>query len=95
MPLGQSTMRGAWVRGTCRRRADLRDDLLRGIDPESGDLGEALHRVVMCREQIGHLLIELSEVVLDHAQFVQRELQQPAVDRTQRRTGLEGIAQLF
>ena len=30
-----------------RRGADFRDDLLRGIDAESGDLGEALHRVVV------------------------------------------------
>jgi hypothetical protein len=67
-------------------RADLRDDLLCGIDAETGDLGEALHRVVVSREQVGHLLIELAEVILDHAQFFQRELQQPAVDEMQRRT---------
>ena len=48
----------------------------------------------MCREQVGHLLIELAEVILDQAQFVERELQQPAVDRMQRRARLEGIAQL-
>jgi hypothetical protein len=53
--------------GTSSGRADLRDDLLRGIDAESGDLGEALHRVVVGREQVGHLLIELAEVILDHA----------------------------
>jgi hypothetical protein len=67
--------------------ADFRDDLLRGIDAESGDLGEALHRVVVGREQVDHLLIELAEVILDHAQFLQRELQQP-VNRMQRRTRL-------
>ena len=77
------------------RRADFRDDLLRGIDAEAGDLGEALHRVVVGREQVGHLLIELAEVILDHAQFFERELQQPTVDRMQRRTRLEGIAQLL
>ena len=48
-----------------------------------------------CREQVGHLLIELAEVILDHAQFFQRELQQPPVNRMQRRTRLEGIAQLL
>jgi hypothetical protein len=48
----------------------------------------------MCREQIGHLLIELAEVILDQAQFFERELQQAAVDRMQRRAHLEGIAQL-
>jgi hypothetical protein len=33
-----------------------------------------LHRVVMRGEQVGHLLIELAEVILDHTQFFQREL---------------------
>jgi hypothetical protein len=46
-------------------------------------------------EQVGHLLIELAKVILDHAQFFQRELQQPPVHRTERRTGLEGIAELL
>jgi hypothetical protein len=40
---------------------------LRGIDTQARDLGEALHRVVVRRQQVGHLLIELSEVILDHA----------------------------
>jgi hypothetical protein len=43
--------------------------------PRPGDLGEALHGIVMCREQIGHLLIELAEVILNHAEFFERELQ--------------------
>jgi hypothetical protein len=34
---------------------------------------------MVCREQVGHLLIELSEVILDDAQLFQRELQQPTV----------------
>ena len=46
----------------------------------------------MCCEQVGHLPIELAEVILDKAQFFERELQQPAVDRMQRRTRVEGIA---
>jgi hypothetical protein len=49
---------------------------------------------VVFGEQVGHLLIELAEVILNHAQFFQRELQQPTVDGMQRRTYLEGIAQL-
>jgi hypothetical protein len=71
---------GEMPRGGKRRRggADLRDDLLRGIDAEAGDFGEAPHRVVVGREKVGHLLIELAEVTLDHAQLFQRELQQPA-----------------
>jgi hypothetical protein len=48
----------------------------------------------MRREQICHLLIELAEVIRDHTQFFEGELQQPTVDRMQRRTRLEGIAQL-
>jgi hypothetical protein len=49
---------------------------------------------VVCPEQVGHLLIKLPEVILNHAQLFQGELQQPAVDRMQRRTRLESIAQL-
>ena len=55
-------------------------------------LGEVLHGVVVCCEQVGHLLIELSEMILDHTQLFQDELQQPTVHRMQRRTRLEGIA---
>jgi hypothetical protein len=33
--------------------------------PESGDLGELLRRVMVCREQVGHLLIEAAEVTVD------------------------------
>jgi hypothetical protein len=40
---------------------------------------------VVGRERVGHLLIELAEVILDHAQFFQRELQQLTVNRMQRR----------
>jgi hypothetical protein len=35
--------------------------------PRPGDLGETLHGSVVGREQIGHLLIELAQVILDHA----------------------------
>jgi hypothetical protein len=37
----------------------------------------------------------LAEVILNQPQFFQRELQQPAVHRVQRRTRLKGIAQLL
>ena len=77
-------------KGRCRG-ADFRDDLLRGINPKAGDFGEALHCVMVYRKQVGHLLIELAEVILDHAQFFQRELQQSAVDRMQCRTRLGGM----
>jgi hypothetical protein len=50
---------------------------------------------VVCREQVGHLLIELTELILDHPQLFQRELQQSAVNGMQRRTRMEGIAQLL
>ena len=49
----------------------------------------------MGREKVGHLLIELAEVILDHTQFFQRELQQPTVNGMQRRTPLESVAQLL
>jgi hypothetical protein len=50
---------------------------------------------VVCGEQISHLLIELAEVILDQAQVFEGELQQAAVNGMQRRTRLEGIAQLL
>ena len=60
--------------------ADFRDDLLRRIDPKARDFGEALDGVMMCRKQVGHLLIELAEVILDHAQrAVRYEERGPAV----------------
>jgi hypothetical protein len=40
----------------------------------AGDFGEALHGGVMLGEQIGHLLIELVEVIGDHAELLEREL---------------------
>ena len=52
--------------------------------PRPGDLREVLHRIVVGCEEVGHLLIEFAEMILDHAQFFQRELQQPTVNRMQR-----------
>ena len=49
----------------------------------------------MLGEQIGHLLIELVEVIGDHAEFLERELHQPTVDRMQGQAGAEGVAQLL
>jgi len=49
---------------------------------------------MVCRKEIGHLLIKLAEVILDQAEFVQGELEQAAVDRMQRRAGAESVAQL-
>jgi hypothetical protein len=46
-------------------------------------LGEAQHRIVVCPEQVCHLLIELTDVILDQPQVFQRELQQAAVDGMQ------------
>ena len=63
--------------------------------PRPGISARRLHRVVAGGEQIGHLLIELGKVILDHAQFFQSEREQPAVDRMPRSTRLEGIAQLL
>ena len=41
-----------------------------------------------------HLLIELAEVILDHAQFLECELQKPTVNRMQCPPGAEGVTQL-
>jgi hypothetical protein len=42
-------------------------------------LGVAQHRIAVCHEQVCHLLIELTEVILDQPQVFQRELQQAAI----------------
>jgi hypothetical protein len=68
--------------------------LLRRIDAEAGHFGQALHRVVVVREQLRHLVIELSEVVFDHAQFFQRELHQSPIHRVEIGARAKGIAQL-
>jgi hypothetical protein len=47
---------GAKRRARRRRDGHHRGDLLRGIDAEAGDLREALHGVLMRREQVGDLL---------------------------------------
>jgi hypothetical protein len=49
---------------------------------------------MMFSREVRHLLIELAEVVLDQAQFVQRQLQEPAIHGIQRRARTEGIGQL-
>ena len=48
--------------------ADFRNDLLRRIHAEPWDFGEALNCLMTLGEEVGHLLIELAEVVLDQSQ---------------------------
>ena len=57
-----------------RRGPDFRDDLLRGIHAQPGDLGQPLHRRLVRAEETRHLLVELHDVVVDHAQFIEREV---------------------
>jgi hypothetical protein len=52
-----------------------------------------LHRVVVGREQVGHLLIKLGELVFEEAQFVERQLHQPPIDGMKIRARTEGVAQ--
>ena len=49
---------------------------------------------MMRGEEVGHLLIQLAEMVLDQSQFFQRQLQKPPIHRIQRRARPEGVAQL-
>jgi len=49
----------------------------------------------MLREQRRHLLVELTDVLLDELQLLQRHLQQSAVDRIEFRARPERVAQLF
>ena len=48
-------------------RPDFRDDLLRGIDAQPGDRGQPLHRQLMRAEELRHLVVELREVLVNHA----------------------------
>jgi hypothetical protein len=74
--------------------ADFRNDLRRGIDAQPRDFREALHRIVMSREELGHLVIKLAEVILDQTQFFQGQLQQPAIHGIEGRARPEGVGQL-
>ena len=51
------------------------------IDAQVRHFGQALHRIVVVSEQLRHLLIELTEVVFDRQQFVERQLHQPPINR--------------
>ena len=62
-------MLGGWKRGG--RGADFSDDLLRRIHVQVGHLGEALRGRLMRREEPRQFAVQLSDVVFDHAQFVE------------------------
>ena len=49
--------------------ADRRNDLLRGIDTQRQGPGMSVDRVTMMTQNVGGLLVDLREVVVDHAQF--------------------------
>jgi hypothetical protein len=60
-------MFGRWKRrgsGT-----DFRDDPLRRIDAQARDFGQPLDWAVVFGEQSGYLLIELGDLLVDHADF--------------------------
>src|SRR4029077_5153346 len=83
------------VLGRGKRRGggtDLCNDLLSGVHAQARDLGESMDRVMMVTEELRHLLIELSKVVFDHAQFFQCELHQSPIHRVQIDARAEGIA---
>jgi hypothetical protein len=46
---------------------------------------------VVFGEQVSHLLIQLAEVLLDQAQCLERELQEPTVEGMQGSTGAEDV----
>ena len=45
------------------------------------------------REEMSHLLIELTDVIFDQWQFGERQLQQRSIDGTERRGGRKGVRQ--
>jgi len=42
---------------------------------------QPLDGILVLAEQIGHLLVQLADLLVDQSQFLQRHLQQPPVDR--------------
>src|SRR6516164_429014 len=76
-------------------RADFRNDLLRGVHPQTGYLRQPLDCILMLAEQTGHLLVQFADLLVDQPTFLQRHLQQPPIDVVQLRTGAECVAQLF
>jgi hypothetical protein len=78
-----------------RRHTDFRDDLLRGLDAKTRDLREALDGVMMRRQEVGHVLIELAQMRLQQPQFVQGKREEPPIHGMQRGAGLERISQLI
>ena len=49
---------------------------------------------MMCGQEVRHLLIELAQVVFDQSHFFQRQRQEPAIHRIQRRARTAGVGQL-
>ena len=74
------------------RRPDFRDDLLRGIHAQAGHGRQPFDGVLMNTEQLRQFLIELLNVPLDHCQFIERQCQQPSVDRMQIGARAERVA---
>jgi hypothetical protein len=62
--------------------------------PSPGDFGKAVDGLVMRRQQVRHLLIELAKVVLQQPQFFERQRQEPSIDGVERRTGLKRVGEL-
>ena len=63
------------------RRADFRDDLLRGIDTKARHRREPLDSLLMLPKEQGKLRIELSNVRVDHFQFVERHREEAPIER--------------
>jgi dienelactone hydrolase len=74
--------------------SDFRDDLVRGSHAQAGHLGQALYGRLMRVEEPRHFTVQLCDVVFDHAQFVERQLQQPPVDGMQVRAGADRVSKL-
>ena len=76
-------------------RPDLGDDLLRRIDAQARHGGQALHGVLMRCEQIRQFLIEVTNLLVEQSQFVERHVQQPPVHRVEVCARAERVTQLF
>src|SRR5260370_5933744 len=75
-------------------RADCGNDLLRGVHSQTWPLRQPLDFILVLAEQIGHLLVQLANLLVAQSQFLQRHLQQPPVDRAELGARAERVAQL-
>src|SRR6516162_4827842 len=65
------------------RRYDFSNDLLCRIHSQARYLRQSLHRILVRAEQIGNLLVELTHLLFEELQFLERHFDQTSIDRVE------------